>query len=80
MQQFISETDFTKLKRLCETTLPDLIERMVEVMIDEEEFDEEVKKWSAQTRENIQYAVKLLEHGKKTFDKVPSRTSRYYPG
>ena len=56
VQQFISERDFTKLQRLCETTLPgklslmeDLIERMVEVMIDEEESDEEVKKWSAQT-------------------------------
>ena len=52
VEQFISERDFTKLQRLCETTLPgklssmeDLIERMVEVMIDEEESDEEVKKW-----------------------------------
>ena len=72
VQQFISERVFTKLQRLCETTLPgklslmeDLIEGMVEVMIDEEESDEEVKKWSAQTRENIQDAVKLLEHGKQ---------------
>ena len=70
VQQFISERHFTKLQRLCVTTLPgklalmeDLIETMVEVMIDEEESDEEVKKWSAQTRENIQDAVKLLEHG-----------------
>ena len=61
MQQFISERDFTKPQRLCETTVPgklplmeDLIERMVEVMTDEEEADEEVKKWSAQTMENIQ--------------------------
>ena len=38
---------------------------MVEVMIDEEESDEEVKKWSAQTKENIQDAVKLPEHGKQ---------------
>ena len=45
--------------------MEDLIERMVEVMIDEEESDEEVKKWSAQTRENIQDAVKLLGHGKQ---------------
>ena len=72
VQQFISERDFTKLQRLCETTLPgklslmeDLIERMVEVMIDEEGSDEEIKKWSAETRENIQDALKLLEHGKQ---------------
>ena len=78
VQQFISERDFTKLQRLCETILPgklslmeDLIERMVEVMIDEEESDEEVKKWSAQTRENIQDAVKLPEHGKQLL-------TRYY--
>ena len=45
--------------------MEDLIERMVEVMIDEEESDEEVKKWPAQTRENIQDAVKSLEHGKQ---------------
>ena len=45
--------------------MEDLIERMVEVMIDEEESDEEVKKLSAQTRENIQDVVKLLEHGKQ---------------
>ena len=72
VQQFISVRDFTKLKRLCETTLPgklslmeDLIQRMVEVMIDDDESDEEVNKWSAQTRENIQDAVKLLKHGKQ---------------
>ena len=72
VQQFISERDFTKLQILCETTLPgklslmeNLIERMVEVIIDEGESDEEVKKWSAQTKENIQDAVKLLEHGKQ---------------
>ena len=69
VQQFISERDYTKLQRLCETTLPGklalmeaLIEGMVEVMIDEEKSDEEVAKWSVQTRENIQDAVKNMEN------------------
>ena len=81
VQQFISERDFTKLQRLCTTTLlgklalmEDLIERMVEVMIDEEKSDEEVKNWSALTRENI----KGTRTWKTTFDRVPSRTGRYY--
>ena len=84
VQQFISERDFTKLQRLCETTLPgklavmeDSIERMVEVMIDEKESDEEIKKWSAQTSA-VQGCSKVTRAWKTTFDKVPSRAGRYY--
>lgn len=71
IQQHIEDEDIPKLKRIVETTIPnklnmmeDLIEKTSEMMIEEDVVLSEIQKWTLEARQSIEETISLTMRGR----------------